>query len=125
MMYFKPIPGYPDYEVSNIGGHVMSFKRNSPRLMRSYFSKQGAECMRMRVHGRSKSHGLGHLVLLAWVGPPPEGHVCIHGKRGHLCHDVDNLHWGSYAEMLATGRRTPWNWGYEPRAWEIESGLCA
>lgn len=92
-----PIPGYEDYEASNLG-RIRSVDRWN------YFGKHRrwlfGRVLKSRVSGRSRYaevNLLGHsfavhqLVMLAWMGPPPEGMQVCHNERGHLDNRLDNL----------------------------------
>jgi hypothetical protein len=90
----KAIPGYPGYEISS-SGEIVSYKRKSPRVRKTEINQSGAECVKLSLDGKMHTRSVGHLVLLAWVGPCPPGHQCCHGPRGRLCHDLSNLCWGT------------------------------
>jgi hypothetical protein len=106
MIQSKPIPGHPGYTISNIGGKVVSYKRRNPRVLKTWVDKGGGE--NAFLFGPDKKyhcHNVGHLVLLAWIGPCPPGQQCRHGPRGRRCHDLSNLCWGTKEENSADKTR--------------------
>jgi hypothetical protein len=109
---WKPIPGYEgQYEVSDQGR-----VRSSTRLVMcegtikgSYFSvKQGRMLRPGRMPaghlsvslGRRNSQCVHKLVLLAFVGPAPEGFECLHANGNPADNRLVNLRWGTRAENI-------------------------
>lgn len=86
---WKPIPGYEGrYEVSNLG-QVRSFinknnKIKTPRILRQGTQWVGYKYIRLHENGKCRSHMTHRLVLLAFVGPCPEGM-----EVNHIGHDGD------------------------------------
>jgi hypothetical protein len=103
-----PIPGYMGYEVSDLG-RIRSWKNRglerpllSPRMMhpratsrepylRVIFTQSGR-----RVHKRVHT-----LVLLAFVGPRPDGQVTRHLDGDHFNNTLVNLAYGTQLENMA------------------------
>jgi hypothetical protein len=93
-MSYKPIPGYPGYEVSD-RGRVRSLKKGG-RLLRpiardnnrshpSVHLIQGGVCRHEYIH---------RLVLLAFVGPCPKGMQARHYPRRNG-NRLENLSWAT------------------------------
>jgi hypothetical protein len=93
---WKPIPGYEgQYEVSD-QGRVKSFRRNSEgRLLRPGRMQAGHVSVSL---GRCNSHCVHKLVLLAFVGPAPEGCECLHANGDPADNRLVNLRWGTRSE---------------------------
>lgn len=93
MEIFKPIPGFPDYQVSNYG-RLKSFRRKphgqlmktSPHANRKYESvgiKDSNNIQRsIQVH---------RLVMMAFIGPPPTGQQVCHNDGNGRNNCLANL----------------------------------
>lgn len=91
---WRPIPGFPaHYQVSNLGG----IKWLPYIDARGWHRKGGIvklnKHQRVELNGKEKS--LAALILLAFVGPPPEGkHLARHLDDNRLNNKLSNLAWG-------------------------------
>ena len=86
---FKPIPGYPGYEASQLG----RIKGPSGKILSQRINPRGY----LRIGDSRRTH-VHKMILLAWRGSPPLGYECCHGPRGKLCNEVTNLRWGTKSE---------------------------
>ncbi len=77
---WKPIPGFPDYEASNLG-KVRSLKRKTVRILSPSRNPRGYLGVNLCNNGRTYAY-IHSLVMLAFVGPRPAGM--------HTCHNDDN-----------------------------------
>jgi hypothetical protein len=114
---WRPIVGWESlYEVSNIG-RVRSLDRIRALRMRQIPPGTMRHIKGRIVHGRllgPKGHAqywkvllndegrkevrfVHHLVLEAWVGPRPEGHVTNHRNGDSTDNRVENLEWCTYS----------------------------
>ena len=96
MSNWLPIPGYEDsYEVSD-EGQVRLLK--SGKLLRG-FKKDKTSHLWIRLAGpKAKHFGVHHLVLLAFVGPPPKGMESRHyPDRDPANNRLENLSWATRA----------------------------
>ena len=95
------VVGYPDYEVSNLG-RVQSYKqwrgRPTPRLLTSSIGNCGYPVVTIENRPSRRVHVL---VLEAFVGPRPAGHVARHLDGDRSNSRLDNLAWGTYAQNEA------------------------
>jgi len=69
---------------------------NSPRQLKPAVRGGNSKYFVVSVpnnSGKFQSEYVHHLVLLAFVGPCPEGCECCHGPRGRLENGIDNLRW--------------------------------
>lgn len=113
---WKPIPGYEGiYEVSNLGrvrsldrivwrkiGRGETPERKAPAPMKGKLLRPGkASNGYPTVSLRGKTHTVHSLVLLAFVGPAPEGHECRHLDGNRENPRLSNLRWGTRAENVA------------------------
>ena len=99
MEEYRVIPGFPDYQVSNLG-NVKSLRRKTPRVMRPQKWTTGYRLVSLRLDGDNNYHyRLVHvLVMLAFVGPKPDG-LCIRHLDGNPSNNqLTNLTYGTLAE---------------------------
>lgn len=113
---WKSIPGYEGvYEVSNLG-RVRSLDRyvrcrgNGRRLFRGRvlsgkYDRDGYHLVSLNLEGKEFTAKAHRLVLLAFVGPCPSGHVVRHldGDPGN--NSLDNLAYGTYLDNSEDQRR--------------------
>lgn len=106
---WKPCPGYEHYEVSD-QGRVRALPRTD-RLGRQYAAKvlsPGENKTRMVVcltrDGVEQMHGLGPLVLEAFIGPKPDGMVCRHLDGDKKNCALSNLEWATQSQNMLDRR---------------------
>lgn len=96
---WKDVPGYEGrYEVSNLG-NVRGTYKNKQVILKPE-TKIGSDYQRVLfcVKGVRKHYSVHTLVLLAFVGPCPEGFECMHLDHNPRNNCLDNLRWGSKSE---------------------------
>lgn len=113
---WKPVPNHEtSYEVSNLG-RVRSLDRvvrcgyGKTRLHRGRVLTGRKSCStdhrRIAIHG--KDYAVHRLVLLAFVGPCPEGMECCHGDDDPTNNQLANLRWDTRQanrdDMVRNGR---------------------
>jgi hypothetical protein len=101
---WRPIPGWEGYYQVSDAGQVASVDRmrGAPRgviramkgrILRPATTASG----HLQVHLHRDGHGqtalLHRLVLLAFVGPAPEGHECCHSDGDPMNNHLSNLRW--------------------------------
>ena len=110
---WKPVPGYEmKYHVSDLG-RVRSLprwdgRRNmSGKVLSPGGSKSGHETVAL---GKGNSKTVHSLVLLAFIGPRPEGADILHGNHVPWDNRLCNIRYGTRSENLkmdyAVGMRT-------------------
>ena len=100
---FRTVPCFENYEVSNLG-RVRNLTTGD--FLHTYDNGRAVIVQLSPGHKADrKSFSLGALVLLAFVGPRPEGMECRHldGNRHH--NDPSNLRWGTSAENMTDKER--------------------
>lgn len=108
---FKPIPGFDAYEVSNLG-RVKSLKfPQKPRILKAQPNTFGYPTVQLRRDGKTVAIHIHTCVLLAFVGPRPEGNYCsLHDDDNPANNALSNLCWGTRSEnslqVVRKGRRT-------------------
>ena len=111
-MTWKPIPNHEGYEVSD-SGDVRSWLpingrgglASSPRLLTIL---PFADSPYLRVSLRGKTRRVHQLVLEAFVGPCPAGHVVMHKDDDPTNNALSNLRYGTHQDnsddMINKGR---------------------
>lgn len=100
---WRPIPGFPGYEASNLG-RVRSLKRGIRVLREGYL--RGYAQVSISINGVHMSPRVHRLVLLAFQGEPddPSLHGC-HADNDPGNNHIDNLRWDTPAGNAADTRR--------------------
>lgn len=102
--------GYPKYRIG-IDGSLWTYKMDrrgdqKPRWKKlkgciyygtSRSKKKYLNCV-LKDNGKEKEIFIHCLVLLAFVGPRPEGYVTCHENDDGLDNRLDNLRWGTHTE---------------------------
>lgn len=133
---WRPIPGYEGrYQVSNLG-RVRSLERLFTVTGKRgvYVKRNPARMMRLKVsqphrylsvvlfrEGQHREWLVHHLVLMAFVGPRPQGMVCNHLDSNRQNNTPNNLEWvtqfdnrqhsirkGRWHPFLLRGEKTSW-----------------
>lgn len=117
METWKEIPGYPGYEVSD-HGRVRSYKKHlggvrwviekTPQRILKPSTGKGNEYPSLAISdssGASRRWRVHQLVLLAFIGPPPDGMETCHedgdSANNHLSNLRYDTHVGNCADMPA------------------------
>jgi hypothetical protein len=92
----RPIPGFDGY-FATPSGEIVSARGSEPRFLRS------SACARYRTvvayaEGRQRTIGVHRAVLLAFIGPPPEGCEARHLNGDAFDNRIENLAWGTKSE---------------------------
>jgi hypothetical protein len=93
---WKAIPGNLGYEVSNLG-RVRSLKRKTPRILKPCYYRGY-----LQVHlsngkkGDISQRRIHNLVMLAFVGPRPEGLEVCHEDDNPANNRLDNLRYDTH-----------------------------
>ncbi len=122
---WRPVPGFENYEVSDLG-RVRSKRRThvrphwltgkpievaaGGRVLDGWVTKQSngsplAVLVTLRRDGRSFTDRVHRLVLLAFIGPSPDGTEGCHNDGNPLNNRLSNLRWDTHeANMLDAAR---------------------
>lgn len=101
---WRPIPGYPDYEVSSLG-RVASVKRGRLDVLAGGKTDTGYRNVLLYSAGARSGHRVHALVALAFHGPRPPGLEVRHLDGDQLNNAAANLRYGTHAENMADRRR--------------------
>ena len=101
---WRPIPGFPDYEISNTG-LVRSYKRRRPHILRPGKHPGGYRQFSLRQNGKTHVFFAGHLVFLAFQGPCPEGCEACHNDGNPVNDHLSNLRWDTHAANMRDASR--------------------
>ena len=94
---FRTIPGFPDYEVSNLG-NVRSYKRKRPKLLKSRKWERNYRVVSLRRDNEYHTRLVHILVMLTFVGPKPEGQCVRHLDGDPSNNALTNLAYGTLSE---------------------------
>ena len=104
---WKPIPGWEGlYEVSDHGDvrsvdrYDNAGRRLSGKLLSQGLRPDGKRNVALCRDGRCKSHLVHRLVIIAFVGPAPDGTECCHRDDDGSNNQLVNLYWGSRSDNL-------------------------
>ena len=86
---WKIIPDNEGYEVSD-DGHVRN--KVTGRILKNIVNSDGYHVVSL---SNRKQHRVSRLVLLAFVGPCPEGMNCRHIDNDRTNNHLSNLAWGT------------------------------
>ena len=108
---WRPIPGYDGYEVSD-QGNVRSYYKlaGSPRgyiltdkpqrILRGALKAKGYRFVILRADGKSHNKMIHQLMLLAFVGPCPDGMEACHNDSNPKNNRLDNLRYDTHEGNL-------------------------
>jgi hypothetical protein len=111
MEEFRDIPGYEGFYQVSDEGNVISLVRLTPDAIARGVrkakqslafgkNKQGRLQVTLCREGFTKRFQVHCLVLLAFVGPCPEGMECRHGDGNHTNNFLYNLEWGTHTNNM-------------------------
>lgn len=104
MEVWKAVPDYPDYECSNLG-RVRSWQpignnqsgqgrpREEPLVLAQAKTRGDYLFVNLCRDGTTKSFRVNRLVLLTFVGEPPEGMQACHNNGDRQDNRLSNLRW--------------------------------
>lgn len=93
---WRPIAGFPGYEVSNYG-RVMSYRGRVP-LLRSLAKREGYPALALYADGKPRMRNVHQLVAVAFLGPPPPGQEVRHLDGDRANSRLENLRYGTRSE---------------------------
>ena len=95
---WKSIPGHKHYEASNLGNIRSVGSRQGGRILKKYLAKRGYEQVSL---GRERKLYVHQIILLAFIGPRPEGMEARHLDGNRANNGLNNLKYGTRAENCA------------------------
>lgn len=107
---WRPVVGFDGYEVSS-HGRVRSLRntrhtaRSVPLILRATKNSNGYPQVTLRRPPRQHNTPLHRIVLEAFVGPRPPGHVCAHHDGDKWNSRLSNLRWTTQSENVADTAR--------------------
>lgn len=112
---WKPIPGFPKYDVSNYG-RVRSYKKRGPggwvnadnpqRILKP--SKGPYLGVTLLLNGEQKRCSIHRLVLLTFVGPRPDGLEVCHNDGDILNNYIGNLRYDTHSANMQEADKSQW-----------------
>jgi hypothetical protein len=97
---WRPIPGFDGYDVSDDG--EVRTRKQRPRILRQRLNVNGYPVVGLMNSGDIRVHTktVHLLVLLAFVGPRPDGCQCCHSDGDRTNNRRSNLRYGTVAENM-------------------------
>jgi len=90
---WKPIPDFPNYEVSNLGRIK---RRQWYRILKPHLRPDGYSQIQLSKDGITYDRRLHVLICAAFNGPPPfEDAKALHRDDVRTNNDPNNLYWGT------------------------------
>lgn len=110
-----PIPGFPGYEVSDqgrvrsywngFGAGTRGLQEKPRRVLVPFLNHNGYFRVNLWKDGRRHSRKIHRLVLVSFVGPPPERTEARHLDGNRQNNFLINLQWGTRKQNCADRRR--------------------
>jgi HNH endonuclease/NUMOD4 motif len=94
---YRAIPGFPRYRV-NERGRVVSYARGKRRRLRPFTLSAGYLAVDLTHAGEKRKLYVHQLVLLAFVGPCPDGMETRHLDGNPANNRLENIRYGTPAE---------------------------
>lgn len=91
--YWKTIPGYPNYKVSNIGRVMKIYKHHPNLIKRSRNTKTGYQVIMLSKGGVQTLFKVHRLVALAFIPNPNNYSEINHKNEDKTDNRVENLEW--------------------------------
>lgn len=89
------VPGYEGYLVSDDG---RVWARDLGRCLIPHASPKGYSLVTLSRQGERRKVRVHRLVLAAFIGPCPPGHVACHGDGNPANNHLSNLRYGTYTD---------------------------
>lgn len=97
---WKPIPGWPLYEVSD-AGRIASLHRKRRRILNPSTNGHGYQHIQLSREGATYTISVHRIVLEAFIGPRPDGMVACHGDGDRTNNRASNLRWDTQKNNIA------------------------
>lgn len=119
MARWRPVPGFYGYEVSDEGqvrsvDRIIDYTdgrrhRHKGKVLRQHTDAQGRKNVSLTNNSTYRTIRVHRLVLLAFRGRGPKGHVCCHNNGDPSDNRLSNLRWdtpkANSADQLLHGTR--------------------
>ena len=100
MVEYRDIPGFPGYRVGNDGSVWSCLAHRGTWMQMKKLLKLGYVNHWLRNDGKRSWQKAHRLVLLAFVGPCPEGMEACHNDGNPANNVLSNLRWGTRQENM-------------------------
>lgn len=99
---WRPVVNYEDrYEVSSLGRVRSLYEHRFHQILNQRKNANGYWTVAFWRDGKKIGTKLvSRLVAMAFLGPPKEGEIVLHGPLGKENNSVSNLSWGTYRQNI-------------------------
>ena len=104
MEEWKEIPGFEEYQVSDLG-RVKSLKYGKEKILKGGKCLGGYYRVGFWINGKPEFHSRHRLVLMAFVGLPPKDIQACHNDGNRSNNKLSNLRWGTAKENCADRKK--------------------
>ena len=118
---FRDIPGWPGYRIS-ANGIVQSLRNSGTvarhpqwKTLKPRLAERGYLGIGLKCHPRRTFIPIHVLILMAWVGPRPEGFHGCHNNGDKLDNRLENLRWDTASENMLDIARHGRLYGFQKR----------
>lgn len=99
---WAPVPDFPGYEVSNLGGIRSKRRGNTWRPLKGEIDKDGYKRVTLNRDGKQSKFPLHRLIAICFVaGRTPERDIAAHRNGDNTNNAASNLKWATQAENIA------------------------
>jgi len=96
---WRPVRGHEDSYLISSNGQVWSLRLN--RTLKQRWLDGRYLAVMLRVNGKQVTKKIHHLVAEAFIGPRPDGMLCLHRDDDKANNTPENLYWGTAKQNQA------------------------
>ena len=96
---WRPVRGHEDFYLISSNGQVWNLRLN--RTLKQRWLDGRYLAVMLRVNGKQVTKKIHHLVAEAFIGPRPDGMLCLHRDDDRSNNTPDNLYWGTAKQNQA------------------------
>lgn len=93
---WRPIPGFDGYRASTAG----RVSNRHGRVLTGTLNKRGHQQVNVRGRYRRMTVAAHRLIAIAFLGPPPSGHIALHLNGNKLDNRPVNLVWAPRSQLI-------------------------
>lgn len=102
---YRPVVGFPGYEIGSDGSMYSTRVGGKRKPLKLTIGLVGYRMANLRRDGKTFAVYVHHLVLVAFVGPKPDGCEALHNDGCRTNNKRENLRWGTRSENVQDALR--------------------